>query len=319
MKKIFFVALLFIVVILGGILLWNNGLSPVNSANKNFVTFIVAKGSGLKEISSKLETAGLVKNRIIFFLYARLGKLEGKIQAGDFRLSPSMSTPEIAQDLTHGTLDVWITIPEGKRATEIAEILQSKIPTYNQSWRNTLVLNEGYLFPDTYLIPKDAEIETVVKQMRDNFDQKYATLDTSKTKLSKKEIVILASFVEREAKFAQDRPLVASVLLNRYEIGMKLDIDATVQYILGYSKEENNWWRKNLTYEDLKINSPYNTYLNSSLPPTPIANPGIEALKAVVNPENTNFMYYISDKTGHLHFAKTLSEQSQNIEKYAVN
>jgi UPF0755 protein len=318
MRKLIITISLLAVIILGGILWWQNGLSAVNSKDKQTMVFVVNKGAGLKEISGNLETAKLVKNRIIFFIYARLGRFEGKIQAGDFRLSPSMSVSEIAQNLTHGTLDIWITVPEGKRATEIARTLQENIPTYETSWINPLTANEGYLFPDTYLIPKDATIEMIVAQMRNNFDQKYKTLDISKTKLSQAQIVTLASLVEREAKFDEDRPLVASVLLNRFEIGMKLDIDATVQYLLGYSQEEKTWWRKNVTFEDLKINSPYNTYRNAGLPPTPIANPGLEAMRAIVNPADTNYIYYISDKTGHLHFAKTLSEQEVNIKKFGL-
>lgn len=293
-------------------------MSPVDPENKNSIIFVVEKGQGVREISNSLKLKGLIKNPIVFFLLVKQLGLDKKIEAGDFRLSPSMTANEIAQDLTHGTLDIWITIPEGKRATEIAEIIKEKIPTYNSAWANVLVQNEGYLFPDTYLIPKDANINNVVSQMRNNFEQKYKSLNASKTKLNKNEIVILASLVERETRFVQDRPLVASVLLNRLEIGMKLDIDATVQYALGYSQEEKNWWRKNLTFEDLKISSPYNTYRNAGIPPGPIANPGIEALNAVVNPENTNYIYYISDKTGHLHFAKTLQEHNANIEKYGL-
>lgn len=319
MKKSITVILLLAIIIFGSLLWWKIGISPTNSTKKESAIFVIEKGSGLKEIASKLETAGLVRNRIIFFLYARLGKFEEKIQAGDFRLSASMSVPEIAQNLTHGTLDVWITIPEGKRATEIAEMLKEKIPTYDSSWSITLTQNEGYLFPDTYLISKDANINRIITQMRDNFEQKYESLDTSKTKLKKNEIVTLASLVEREAKFAGDRPLVAGVLLNRLEVGMKLEICATVQYALGYSKEQETWWKKNLTFEDLKIYSPYNTYRNAGIPPAPIANPGIEALNAILNPISTNYMYWISDKTGHLHFAKTLSEHNANIEKYEVN
>lgn len=318
MKKVIVVTILFIIIALGGVLLWKIGASPVNSANKETVIFVVQKGTGLKDVATKLEKSGLIKNRIIFFLYARLNKFEQKIQAGDFRLSPSMNMEEIAENLTHGTLDIWVTIPEGKRGTEIAEILKEKMPNYDFTWSNILAQNEGYLFPDTYLIPRGADIKTIVTIMKDNFNTKYQTLDTSKTKFDQAQIVTLASLVEREAKFPEDRSLVASVLLNRTEIGMKLDIDATVQYALGYSQEEKNWWRKNLTFEDLKIRSLYNTYANAGLPPTPIANPGIEALKAVVNPADTNYFYYISDKSGRLHFAKNLTEQNANIQRYGL-
>lgn len=319
MKKLIIITVLLIIIILGGMLWWKNGVTPVNSVNKEPIIFVVQKGDGVREISNRLKTKGLIRSRIVFFLLVKQLGLDKKIEAGDFRLNASMNAEEIAQNLTHGTLDIWVTIPEGKRGTEIAETLKEKIHTYNLSWLNILTASEGYLFPDTYLIPKDADINTIVSQMRNNFEKKYATLDTSKTKLSKNDVVILASLVEREAKFPQDRPLVASVLLNRMDIGMKLDIDATVQYALGYSKEEKNWWRKNLTHEDLKVNSLYNTYLSTLLPPSPIANPGIKALNAVVNPADTDFLYYISDKSGRLHFAKTLEGHNENIQKYGIN
>ncbi|MDP2585536.1 MAG: endolytic transglycosylase MltG [Candidatus Levybacteria bacterium] len=319
MKKLILVILLFIIVVLGSILWWTNGLSSANHSNKDSIVFVVQEGSGLKEIASKLETAGLIKNRIVFFLYTRLNKFEEKIQAGDFRLSPSMTAQEIADNLTHGTLDVWITVPEGKRATEIAEILQAKIPTYNSTWKKTLVMNEGYLFPDTYLIPRDANIEMVVDLMKNNFEQKYKLLNTSKTKLSKDEIVTLASIIEREARTEEDRPIVAGILLNRLENGMRLELCSTVQYALGYYSLQKTWWKNGLTFEDLKIASPYNTYRNDGMPLTPIANPGIAALAAVINPTKSNYLYWLSDATGQIHYSRTLQEHNQNIEKYGLN
>src|SRR3989338_6524352 len=158
MKRLTVLLILLIIVVIGGILWWKNGVSPINSSNKESAIFVVQKGTGLKEIAGKLETAGLIKNRVIFFLYARLEKFEGKIQAGSFRLSQSMTAQEIAENLTHGTLDIWVTIPEGKRAEEISEILKEKVPTYSPSWNSILTANEGYLFPDTYLISIDADI-----------------------------------------------------------------------------------------------------------------------------------------------------------------
>lgn len=319
MKRLTAVFLLSIIVAFGSFLWWKNGLSPVDSANKKSVIFVVKKGSGLKEIASSLETVGLIKNRVIFFLYARLNKLEEKIQAGDFRLSSSMNAQEIAQNLTHGTLDVWITIPEGKRGTEIAEILKEKIPTYDPSWSLILIRNEGYLFPDTYLIPKDASINSIITQMKNNFEQKYKLLDVSSTKLNKDEIVTLASIIEREARTEKDRPIVAGILLNRLENEMRLELCSTVQYALGYYSLQKTWWKNGLTFEDLKITSPYNTYRNDGLPPTPIANPGIAALAAVINPTKSNYLYWLSDATGQIHYSKTLQEHNQNIEKYGLN
>lgn len=317
MKKLAIVIIFPIIVILAFAIWWNDMLLPVNPNNKMTSIFVVSKGDTVREVAYNLKTKRLIKNPIMFFLLLKKLGLDKQIQAGDFRLSPSMTTEDIAQTLTHGTLDIWITIPEGIRAEEIAEILKDKIPTYESFWKDELAKNEGYLFPDTYLIPKDANIALIISLMLDNFDKKYAAITPNEKKqLSKNDSVILASLIEREAKFPQDRSLVASVILNRLNIGMKLDVDATVQYALGYSKDQKNWWRKDLSLEDLKFNSPYNTYINQGLPPKPIANPGLSALQASLNPANTEYLYYISDKTGRNHYAKTLLEHNANIKRY---
>jgi len=318
MKKLIIITLLLIIVALGSILWWKNGVSPVNSANKESVIFVVQKGSGLKEIASKLEMAGLIKNRVIFFLYTRLGKFEEKIQAGDFRLSPSMTAQEIAQNLTHGTLDIWITIPEGKRAMEIAETLKEKIPTYNSSWTNILALNEGYLFPDTYLIPKDANIEMIINLMKDNFDQKYSGINTANSKLTKSQIVILASLIEREAITDAEKSIIAGILLNRLNAGMALQVDSTIQYAKGQNAVNKKWWEPVILEEYKSVISDYNTYLFIGLPPGPISNPGLKALRAAANSTDTNYLYYLHDKNRIIRYAKTLNEHNANIEKYGL-
>jgi len=316
MKKIITVVLLLVIIIICGILWWENGMSPVNFANKESIVFVVQKGSGLKEIAGKLEEAKLIKNRIIFFLYARLGKYEGKIQAGDFRLSPSMNVKEIAGNLTHGTLDIWVTVTEGRRATEIAEILKEKIPTYNFSWKNILVSNEGYLFPDTYLIPKDTNIEMVISQMRNNFEQKYSEINTSNSKLTKTQIIILASLIEREAITNAEKPIIAGILLNRLNAGMALQVDATIQYAKGQNAVNKKWWEPVTVQEYKSVISPYNTYLQPGLPPGPISNPGLEALRAAANPTDTDYLYYMHGKNGQIRYAKTLQEHNENIQRY---
>ncbi|MDP3987579.1 MAG: endolytic transglycosylase MltG [Candidatus Levybacteria bacterium] len=319
MKKI-----LMLLIILAGVSIalyfwWKNGETAVNPSNKNQVIFVVQKGKGVREIANNLKNQDLIKDPIVFFLLVKKEGLDEKIQAGDFRLSPSMNTNEIIQALTHGTIDIWVTIPEGKRADEIADLLSDKIPSYEKSWRISLRKDEGFLFPDTYLIPKDADIDIVLSLMKNNFEEKYSTIaNAPQDPVEKKRVVTIASMVEREARLSQDRPLVASVILNRLNIGMKLDIDATIQYVLGYQKDEKTWWKKYLTNQDLKIDSDYNTYLNNSLPPTPISNPGLSALEAAVNPAKTNYIYYISDKNGKNHYAKTLEEHNTNIQKYGL-
>ncbi|MDO8621401.1 MAG: endolytic transglycosylase MltG [Candidatus Levybacteria bacterium] len=315
MKRLTAIIILFIILAVGGIIWWENGLLPVNSKDATKNIFVVEKGSGLKEVASKLEAQGLIKNRIVFFLYTRLGKFEGKIQAGDFRLSPSMNLKEIAENLTHGTLDIWVTIPEGKRSDEIADILQEKIPSFKPSWRTILRTQEGYLFPDTYLIPKDATINQITNIMKNNFYAKIQSINLPSNDPRITKITIMASLIEREALRDDEKPIIASVITNRLNVGMSLDIDATLQYIKG--KSSGQWWSVP-TIEDKKINSEYNTYMNVGLPPAPIANPGLEAIKAALNPQKTNYYYYIHDLEGNVHFAKTLEEHNANIRKYGL-
>lgn len=297
---------------------WANGLLPVNQNDKTPRIFVVNKGEGVREIANHLKAQKLIKDPIVFFLFTRVQGLDKQIQAGDFRINPSMNAQEIANNLTHGILDIWITVPEGQRALEIAQSLKEKIPGYKSTWDDILVQNEGYLFPDTYLIPKDADINFIINLFKNNFKNKYSTLDASKTRLTKEQIVIVASLVEREAKNDTDRALVASVILNRLDIGMKLDIDATVQYALGYQADEKRWWKKGLTSDDLKINSSYNTYKVAGLPPTPISNPGLASLNAVINPANTNYLFYMTDAKGVNHYAENISQHNENIKKFGL-
>ncbi len=315
MKKIFIFFLIFALFLIGFYIWWENGIAPADTVNTTNKTFIVMEGEGTRAIVDDLKKSGLIRDPIVFFLLLKKTGVDGKIQAGQFLLNPSMSADEILQKLQVGKFDVSVTIPEGKRAEEIADILKGKIPQYDETWRVQLDQNEGYLFPDTYLFPRTAGSEQVIAIMKNNFDKKYTEV-TNNTALSQKDIVILASLIEREAKQAQDRPLVSSVIHNRLGLGMKLDIDATVQYALGFDQTELTWWKKGLTSEDLKIDSFYNTYLNSGLPPGPIANPGLASLIAAANPARTDFLYYVSDKEGNNHYASTLKEHNANINKY---
>lgn len=317
MKKLK-ILLIFIMLIIVGIFFWyQNGLQPVDKNNTSQQLFVVSQGSGLRAIASDLKQANLIKDPTVFFLEVKKLGLDGDIQAGDFRLSPSMTTDEIIKTMTHGTLDVWVTIPEGLRAEEVAAILQKKLPTYNSSWTATLKAHEGYLFPDTYLFPNDANINTVVQIMTNNFDKKWAIAKSQQTNsLSENDAVILASIVQREAITPHDMQYVASTLENRLAIGMALGSDVTVEYVLGYQPDTKTWWKQNLTAADLSVNSPYNTRLNAGLPPAPISSPGLTALEAVMNPPKSNYLYYVSDKNGVLHFAQTLQEHNANVARY---
>ncbi len=318
MKRLGVLLILIIVLLLGFFLYYREGVLPVDRESKESKLFIIKPGENLNSIANNLAGQKLIRSRVIFYFVVRRHGFERKIQAGDFRLSPSMNADEIAENLTHGTLDSWLTIIEGTRKEEVAQTLSHNFSIPEAEFLT--YAREGYLFPDTYLIPKNATAVAVMKILEDNFNKKFngeLRQKAVRKNLTVDQVVILASMVEREARFSEDRQKVASVLLKRLENGMKLDIDATVQYLLGYQPIEKTWWKKDLTEDDLAIKSFYNTYLNAGLPPSPISNPGIAAIEAVVNADpNGPYLFYVSDSSGHLHFARTLEEHNENIRKY---
>jgi UPF0755 protein len=153
----------------------------------------------------------------------------------------------------------------------------------------------------------------------DNFNKKVTPQmreDAKKTGLTFAQTITLASIVEREGKTDSDRPMIAGILLNRIKLGMPLQVDATLQYTLGYQPFAKTWWKKELSVDDKKINSPYNTYANVGLPPAPIANPGMASINAAMYPTSSDYLYYLHDKTGTAHYAKTIEEHNANIQKY---
>ncbi len=315
MKKI--IMFLFIVGLacIGVYFWWQNGITSIDPTDTSKKTIVVSQGEGTRDIISDLKKQGLIRDPIVTFLLMKKMGIEGKIQAGVFYLSPSMSAEKILQNLQTGKFDIAITIPEGKRAEEIADIFKQSYSHFTEEWRVKLNAQEGYLFPDTYYFPRDVDIEQIIGIMRKNFDKKYSEV-TNNTSLSQNEIVIIASLIEREARHAEDRSLVSSVIHNRLKQSMKLDIDATVQYALGYDQAEKTWWKKDLTYDDTDIESLYNTYNNAGLPPGPICNPGLASLKAAANPGQTEFLYYLTDKNGNNHYASTFEEHNRNIKMY---
>jgi len=317
MKNTIIGIIFFIFIGFGLFIYYKEGTLAVNKNDATSKIFVINKGESLNTIAKNLSNEGLIRNKIVFYIVVKRLGIERKIEAGDFRLSARMDVYEIAKNLTHGTLDLWITFIEGTRKEEMAQIISQNLDIPETEFIKNAP--EGYLFPDTYLIPREATAGSIINILGANFDKKFDVelQDKAKSKnLSPKETIILASLVEREAKLNEDRPLVASVILNRLKIGMKLDIDATVQYALGYQPDQKSWWKKDLTQENLEIDSPYNTYKNPGLPPTPISNPGLAAIKAVIDAPETDYLYYVSDKNGKMHYAKTLEEHNENVRKY---
>lgn len=318
MRKRLLIFLFILFLGLGLFFVWyKQSLSPVDDKDKTPIMFVIPKGQSIKEIAGNLKKDELIRSQIAFFTYVRLSGLATKIQAGNYRLNRSMNVIEIANEFTHGKTDEWVTIIEGWRVEEIAaELAQSLGIPESEFLKFT---QEGYMFPDTYLVPKDATSKEVIDMILENFRNKATNeiIEKGKTQgLNLNEVITLASIIEREVKDDSDRVIVAGILLKRLRNNWPLQTDATIQYVLGYQPEEKTWWKKNLTLDDLAIESPYNTYKYVGLPPGPISSPGLSTIKAVTQPQQTSYWYYLSDKNGITHFAKTHEEQEQNIEKY---
>ena len=217
-------------------MLWfREAVLPVNTTEPVTDIFVIQPGEPIRTIANNLEDEGYIRDSLAFFLLVKRLGIERNIQAGDFRLSTAMSAQDIIEELQHGTIDVWVTIPEGWRSEEIAIKLTQELAIPEKEFLQHA--EEGYMFPDTYLFPKLASGSAVAEKMRSTFNQKVAKTyldDIESSEFTLQEIVTLASLVEREARFDEERPIVASVLINRLREGMALDIDATLQYALGY-------------------------------------------------------------------------------------
>ncbi len=283
--------------VLGGIYLFSLTL-PVSKSDTS-ESFEIVKGQSVRSVADSLKSEGLIKSPLYFRLLVRQQKLT--IQAGVFQLSPSLKPYEIAKTLTKGlAVDVKITIPEGYRSEQIAETAGLPVKDFLVAAKGL----EGQLFPDTYYVKEGITAPELVKIMHDNFVNKVGTVDKS--------TVILASLVERETKGDAEKPIVAGILQKRMSAGWALELDATVQYVLGKS---GNWW-PNTTLLDRKIASPYNTYLHTGLPPAPIGNPGLASIKAVQNAVASPYWFYLHDREGNIRYGATLEEHNQNIAKY---
>lgn len=284
--------------------------------------FVVKKGESIDSIGQSLEKAGLIRSRAAFKLFIAQKGLSKKIQAGTFKLAPSQNLNQILEELTHGTLDVWVTLLEGWRREEIAYAIDKAYEDNGVTFDEAAFLKatenkEGYLYPDTYLLPLSADAATVVSILENTFTNKTAPLKAQidNNSLSLPKILTLASLIEREAKSPVSRKLVAGILLNRLEIGMPLQVDATLQYAKGFDKKNNTWWAPPVAL-DKAINSPYNTYQQPGLPPGPIASPSLSSIEAVLNPTPSDYLFYITGLDGKMYYAKTLAEHNQNIQNH---
>lgn len=283
---------------------------------------VIERGETLRQITTKLSENGLIRSPNLFIVYVTLKGLSSQIEAGRYEIPPSLSLREVIEVLRHGSFDIKLTFLEGWRREEFLEYALKRLPVDSAGFTKEFMAEtqglEGYLFPDTYLVPQDISAEELVVILRDNFEKKYAEVAEAVVtrNISKEQAVILASLVERETKSAEEAAVIAGILLKRLNFGWTLDVDASVQYALGYQEKEGTWWKKELTLADLAVGGPYNTRRVQGLPPGPICNPGLMALKAVANPQASEYLYYLHDKDGNVHFAETLEEHNQNVAKY---
>lgn len=295
-------------------------LEPVSVEGVPTTTFEIPKGQAASVIAQRLSNEGFIRHPLVFRWELQKENLTNRLQAGVFELSPSMSVSEIIQELIVGTNDTFVTIPEGWRHEEIADFLDDQQDLPNFDKKEFLVLSdpsEGKLFPAKYDISKDATAEDVYTLLTSTFDKKIMTdmaEDINQSNYDFDEILIMASIIEREAKL-NDKKIVSGILWNRIEIGMPLQVDATLQYVKGYNSRTNSWWSPP-TAADKSLNSPFNTYQNAGLPPRPIANPGQKAIEAAIYPTASNDLFYIHDNQGMIHTAATLEEHNRNIDRY---
>jgi len=318
-KNIPFLIILFIIIGAGA---WFYIASSPASTTEKFDFFVIEKGSSASKIGKELMDKGFIKSDLAFKIYMQFTGKAGSLQTGEFKLTPSYSLFQTVEALSKGPAELWVTIPEGLRREEIAEKFTEalgKNQTFIEEFMKESAGKEGYLFPETYLFPKDATAGVIVKKLTDTFNSRTKELKNN-SGLTFEQAIVLASILERETKDGPERPIVAGIMLNRLNAGMPLQVDATVQYAVSSEKckfelEKCLWW-PTLTLADLSIKSPYNTYLNNTLPPTPISNPGLSSIKAALNPAQTNYWYYIHDPNGKIHYAKTLEEHNANIRIY---
>ena len=315
--KILVIFFLVIVALIVGVAIWFNQALGVPGASNEKKVFVIKKGEITSSFTGRLFEDGLIKNQSAFRAYIKISGLDKKIQAGSFEIPRNIRGEEVALLLTEGRFDKWLTVIEGLRKEEIAERLNKEFNINEKEFLSRA--SEGYLFPDTYLIPINPTTDQVLsifeKAFYNNVTEEIINL-AKNNGLTMNELIIIASIIEREAREDSQRPTIAGILIKRWKEDIPIGADATVQYILGYSGEEKTWWRKVLTAADLEIDSKYNTRKYAGLPPGPIASPGASSIKAAAMPKDSPYLFYLHDNDGVVRYAKTLVEHEQNIVNY---
>ena len=299
-------------------LLYWNWVLPCNKDG----IFEIQEGQNLTQVAENLKAKGFIQAESMFCAYVMLEEKEKDLKYGIYKFSSNDTFFSVADKIIKGdTFTIKITIPEGFNIKQIDERLAENQLIEQESLINTEITSEfvergfgleGFLFPDTYYFFPSASVDEITQEFLNNFDKKLNSELRQEIKNQSKtifEIITMASLLEKEVQTLEDKKIVSGILWKRIKTQMPLQVDATITYITGKKSTK-------VSFEDLEIDSPYNTYKYRGLPKAPICNPGLESISAAVYPENSEYWYYISTKQGETKFAKTLKEHNANIAKY---
>lgn len=323
------VTIMWAVFIGGGMMLFGASVEKQMTLSAGQTIFIsVEPGMGANEIADMLMQHGILSDRWLFWLKVKTSGVASSFKSGTYAMHAGMSAEEVIAKLVAGDKAVVrFTIPEGFGVREIAKRLSEeglvdekeflakakRYAPYDYMKVDASVRYdcEGFLFPDTYELHENPTPELILKMMTEDFDQRLTTMMRERAQemnLSIFELITLASLVEKEAMYEEDRPIIAQVFLKRLKIGMPLQSDTTLQYLMDAPKED-------VSIQDTKLDSPYNTYQNMGLPPGPIASPGIASIRAVLYPADTDYLYFVADRKGHNHYSTNYAEHQVVVDQ----
>ncbi|HEY4512422.1 MAG TPA: endolytic transglycosylase MltG [Candidatus Paceibacterota bacterium] len=309
---VFLLALVFIIVLFYHFFLGPFYFKITPDSEIGGVLFEVKEGMGAKQIGEALSDAGIITSGSLFTVITSILRHEGSGVTGVYLFESPTGVINAEYRISHGKFDlssVKITFPEGFTVKQIADRLDARLPLFDrEKFWSIASTSEGYLFPETYFfVPKKDERE-IFSALTLMFREQTKNLMALSSK-DKSDIVAMASILEKEVKSSEDRRIVSGILWKRIKIGMALQVDATLDY-------ERNKTSAELTAEDLKEDSPYNTYTRTGLPPSPINNPGLDAIKAALEPKASLYLYFLTDSDNNVHYAKDFEEHKRNKEKY---
>jgi UPF0755 protein len=271
----------------------------------------IEKGTTLTSLASVFKEKHLVNSSLLFKILVSSMGGERSIESGEYLFPRPIGLYEVANRIVHkdhGITVVKITIPEGLNSKQITTLIGSTFSHIDATaLQGRAASKEGYLFPDTYFFASTITTDSILQKMNDNFVQKTAGFETlaKSNGHSFSDIIIMASILEKEARTPESRAVISGILWKRISIGMPLQVDATLGYVTGRGS-------KDLTVDDLKLESGYNTYIHKGLPAGPISNPGLDAIYAALHPTLTNYLYYLSDSSGEMHYSVTFEQHKAN-------